>query len=170
MLALQNFVDKVSVVPTAWLNEVDQLRQFKVLKLVQGVRASNIVPADDTELIFPVVPAAVWRVQAFLQFQASGAGGVQGFQAGIFSPGSGQQVLNYNGIVNSANFPNTLSFGINPLVQFATIATAGTDYIKLDTVFATGGGKISLQWSQRTSNASATLLNTFSWMIATRMI
>lgn len=169
MLPVQNFVNQVSVVPTAWLNEVDQLRAFKALKLSQGVRSNTIIVADDTELIFPIVPAAVWRVQALLQFQGS-VTGTQGFQAGIFSPGSGQQMLTYNGIVNSAQFNNVLSFGINPIVQLATIATAGTDYLMLDTVFATGGGKISLQWSQRSLSANATLLNTFSWMIATRMI
>jgi hypothetical protein len=169
MLPLQNFVDKVSTVPTAWLNEVDNIRALKASKLVQGVRSNTIIAADDTELIFPVVPAGVWRVEAFLQFQGSVTGG-QGFQAGIFSPGSGSQVLHYHGIVNSAPIGDVLSFGVNPLVQFATIATAGTDFVHLDTNFATGGGKISLQWSQRASNANATLLNTFSWMIATRLI
>ena len=169
MLPLQNFIDKVSTVPTAWLNEVDNIRALKASKLVQGVRSNTFVLADDPELVFPVVPAGVWRVEAFLQFQGS-VTGVQGFRAGIFSPGSGSQVLHYHGIANSAQMGDVLSFGVNPVPQFATIATAGTDFIHLDTNFATGGGKISLQWSQVASNANATLLNTFSWMIATRLI
>jgi hypothetical protein len=169
MLALQNFVDKTSVVPTAWLNEVDQMRALKASKLVQGVRANTTVLVDDTELVFPIVPAGVWRVQAFLQFQGS-VTGAQGFQASIFSPGSGSQVIHYHGIANSAQLGDIMNFGVNPVIQFATIATAGTDFVHLDTNFATGGGKISLQWAQKASNANPALLNTFSWMIATRLI
>lgn len=169
MLPLQNFIDKVSTVPTAWLNEVDNIRALKASKLVQGVRSNTVVLADDPELVFPNVPAGVWRVEAFLQFQGSITGG-QGFQAGFFSPGSGAQVLHYHGIANSAQLGDVLSFGASPVIQFGTIAVAGTDFIHMDTNFATGGGKISLQWAQRASNANATLLNTFSWMIATRLI
>ena len=170
MLPLQAFVNQVGpALSAAWLNEVDNLRAFAALKLAQGVRSNTIALADDTELVFPNVPAAVWRVEAFLQFQGS-VTGTQGIQLSIFAPGSGSQVQYYFGTANSVVIAPVLNFGINPVLQFGTIATAGTDFVKIDTSFATGGGKVSLQWAQRTSSANPTLLNTFSWMTLRRMI
>lgn len=165
----QNFQDLIGPVESAaWLNEVDDVRRLKACKLVQGVRTSSTL-LSDTELIFPVVPAGVWRVEAFLQFQGS-VTGTQGIQLSIQSVASGQQVLNYRGIVNSANQNDVLSFGINPVILYNTIATAGTDFTHMDTVFATGGNGIALQWAPRVGGGNAALLNTFSWMIATRLI
>lgn len=139
-------------------------------KTAQSTRVSTFTLTDDSELIFPSMPAGIYKARIFLQFQGS-VTGTQGAQfairAGSGHPTSGW--LTANGIVSNAQYPLVLFQNGGAVVQLSTISTALFDCMYMEAIFSHTSGDIALQWAQRSINANATILNSDSWIELTDM-
>lgn len=129
----------------------------------QQNRTSTITVADDGYMAFASVPAGYWRVSGMFHFLAS-VSGAMGLQWKINASQYQSGHLLYSGVVNSIAQARTFVSG-NTTVQFTTISTGADDWIEFDAIISTSlTGTVSFQWAQKSSTASALLLQNISWM------
>ena len=140
-------------------------REFYKYRTTQG-GASGSVLADDTQLIFPSMPAGTYSVRGYLQPECQTTT-TQGFKWKLRVAGttSGNTYLSASGIINNASYGPFFTPILTTVVQHPNVQTAQTDFITFDSVFTTTtAGDIALQWAQNSSSANITVLNDRSWI------
>lgn len=147
-------------------------KDYSAYKLASTNRASQSSVTDDPDLQISIVSPGTYALDLYLAFYASSVG-TQGIQFKLNYTGTiGNLFYVYDGFVNGITYTkDTQALNASHTAQFATITTVSTgEWIRYKGFLrVTDQGLFTLQWSQRSSNAAATVLLIGSHMRLNRM-
>lgn len=142
-------------------------RDLSTFKAANTARANTTTPTDDPDLISAVVANGIYQIEGCLYTASSTTAGDILVQIGapVGSAGTWHIVAPATTSTTDPDSVRTIATAVNASRSYG-IPTTGTVYgMMLGGFVQIGGsaGNVSVQWSQATTNATATQLNQFSW-------
>ncbi len=136
---------------------------------------SSTTLQDDDHLTFEMEPGATYVVEVFLNVQS--ASGTPDFRTAWSVPADatgarwaiGPAVSGSAGFVGREDTNGRFSVHGHATVVSYSLDTAGVAVVETGWIASATGGTFTLQWAQNVSNATATQVNSSSWMRYTRV-
>jgi len=144
-------------------------------KAANTSRASNVVLANDPDLVYAVPTAGTYRIDAYLYYSYSDHGGfslnlnysgafTSGAGGSSFVSAGGSEIQGNGFLIQNSQTTSATSYNLTTLGSYASIFTLS------GVLIATGAGNLGLSWAQAQSNAIATILYAGSYLSVTRVL